>query len=296
MRHTRLLLFVAPLALLMTLSASLHAQKPHQDSTRAGGQVLSLDFSNNGQRVSAWVGQQIEISLGTVGPRQYGDPEISSPAVQLVSTALEYPQNPGGPRFIYIFEAVAAGETRVRVPVVNRGDVPYTNDITFSVTIRVGPAHDTPPALRLLLKPDQSNPAPWNGAWTNLYNFVQQTFTPSLPRLTGVEVELVVANPGPESAEITMMVLNSEGVGLALVSKRVSVGDRAHVLFILPRGGLAVSPGKTYSIKLSGGDGLFGWKYVVGGYAKGDAWFNSKPLLKDARSTFLFRTFGTSWE
>jgi hypothetical protein len=38
---------------------------------------------------------------------------------------------------------------------------------------------------------------------------------------------------------------------------------------------------------------LFGWKYVVGGYENGAATFNGKPLLKQARSTFLFRTFGT---
>jgi hypothetical protein len=44
-------------------------------------------------------------------------------------------------------------------------------------------------------------------------------------------------------------------------------------------------------MKLSGGT-TFGWKYVVGGYEKGDATFNGKPLLADARSTFLFRTFG----
>jgi hypothetical protein len=42
---------------------------------------------------------------------------------------------------------------------------------------------------------------------------------------------------------------------------------------------------------LSGGI-TFGWKYVVGGYEKGEATFNGKPLLSQARSTFLFRTFG----
>jgi hypothetical protein len=123
---------------------------------------------------------------------------------------------------------------------------------------------------------------------------VRQTFVPSLPRLTGVEVELLVANPGAESDDISMMVLNGKGEGLALVSKSVPVADCRRVLFILPRGGLPVSPGETYSIQLSGGDGLFGWKYVVGGYGQGAAWFNNKPLLKDARSTFLFRTFGGS--
>jgi len=33
---------------------------------------------------------------------------------------------------------------------------------------------------------------------------------------------------------------------------------------------------------------MFGWRYIVGGYQKGAATFNAKPLLPNARSTFLF--------
>jgi len=61
-------------------------------------------------------------------------------------------------------------------------------------------------------------------------------------------------------------------------------------MFLIPDG-VDVSPGQTYSIRLTGGP-TFGWKYVVGGYPKGAATFNRKPLLQTARSTFLFRTFG----
>lgn len=256
--------------------------------------VLSLSFANNGQHVSVRRGQQIEISLGTVGPRQYGTPEISSPALQLVSTALDWPPNPGGPRFVYIFEAVAEGEARVTVPVINNDPTLYTNDITFTITIGVVPARGKRSPRHTSLTPDQANIAPWQNAWTNLNNFARQTFIPSLPRLTGVEVELVVANPGPESAEISVMILNGEGASLASVSKTVPVAECDHVLFLFPHGGLAVSPGLVYGIALSGGDNLFGWKYVVGGYGKGAAFFNNKPLLKGERSTFLFRTYGGS--
>ena len=245
--------------------------------------------------MTARVGQQIEISLGTVGPRQYGAPEISTPAIRLVSTAEHWPPNPGGPSLVYIFEAVAEGEAQVKILALNAGPINYTNDITFTVVIRVEPANGNPSALRTLLAaPDQANIAKWQNAWTNLNNFARQTFTPSLPRLTGVEVELVTANPGPTSADVSLMVMNAEGLGVALVSKTVSVSDCGHVLFVLPRGGLPVSAGQVYSIQLSGGDGLFGWKYVVGGYDKGFASFNNRPLLKGARSTFLFRTFGAS--
>jgi hypothetical protein len=256
--------------------------------------VLSLNFKNNGQQLAARVGQQIEISLGTVGPRQYGTPEISSPAIRLLSVAMDWPPNPGGLGFVYVLEAVAEGEARVKVPVINSDGIPYTNDITFTATIQVEPAQVRTSAQHVLRTPDQSNTTPWNGAWTNLNNFARQTFKPSLPRLTGVEVDLVVANPGPESADVSMMVLDERGLGLASVSRTVTTGDCGHVLFVLPRGGLPVTPGRVYSITLSGGDNLFGWKYVVGGYAKGAAWFNNKPLLRGTRSGFVFRTFGAN--
>jgi hypothetical protein len=61
---------------------------------------------------------------------------------------------------------------------------------------------------------------------------VEQTFTPSLPRLTGVEVELMLANPGPSDDEVTMYLCNAAGEVLASVSKTVSVADCGHVLFV----------------------------------------------------------------
>jgi hypothetical protein len=54
-----------------------------------------------------------------------------------------------------------------------------------------------------------------------------------------------------------------------------------------------MTPGQTYSLKLSGGV-TFGWKYMVGGYANGEAAFNGKPLLHTAPSTFLSQTFGAN--
>ena len=146
---------------------------------------------------------------------------------------------------------------------------------------------------------DQANTAPWKNAWTNLQNDVWQTFTPSLPRLTRVEVELVVTNPdvltnhgGPSDGEVVMSLHNGEGEVLAWISKTVPVAECSHVLFIFPDGGLRVSPGRVYSIRVRNA-GIFGWKYVGGGYSKGAAFFNGKPLFPDTHSTFLFRTFGT---
>ncbi len=64
-------------------------------------------------------------------------------------------------------------------------------------------------------------------------------------------------------------------------------------MFIIPKNGIDVTPRGIYWLRLKGGT-LFGWKYVVGGYEKGAATFNGKPLLKQAHSTFLFRTFGAN--
>ena len=141
------------------------------------------------------------------------------------------------------------------------------------------------------MAPDQGNTTPWKNAWTNLVNDVRQTFTPSLPILTAVEVELVLVNPGPSDDQVTLYVRNAPGDALEVIANVVPVTDCSHVHFAFPNGGLGVTPGQVYSIGLSGGS-AFGWKYVVGGYANRAAWFNGKPLLLETRSTFLFQTYG----
>ncbi len=45
------------------------------------------------------------------------------------------------------------------------------------------------------MKIDQANDTRWQNGWTNLLNDVEQSFRPSMPRLLGVEVELVIGNP-----------------------------------------------------------------------------------------------------
>ena len=141
------------------------------------------------------------------------------------------------------------------------------------------------------MQPDQLNTAGWENAWTNLLNVAEQSFTPSLPKLLGVEVELIVGNPGDLQDELTLTVLDEQDQKLAIVTQTVEVANPDRGLFIMPKGGIELSPGKVYRMRLTGG-ATFGWKYVVGGYKNGDATFNGKPLMSQARSTFLFRTFG----
>jgi hypothetical protein len=142
------------------------------------------------------------------------------------------------------------------------------------------------------MMPDQVNPARWDKASTNLVNDAEQSFKPTLPRLLAVEVELVVGNAGPTEDELTLTVWDATGQEVAAVTETVQASDCDHAMFVIAKDGIDVTPGQTHRLKLTGGT-LFGWKYVVGGYEKGAATFNGKPLLLQARSTFLFRTFGT---
>jgi len=141
------------------------------------------------------------------------------------------------------------------------------------------------------MKPDQVNIAGWDKAWTNLVNDVEQGFKPSQPKLVAVEVELVVGNPDIGEDELTLTVLDKSGQPVASVTQTVLESDCEQTLFLMPDGGIDVTPGDSYRIKLSGGN-TFGWKYVVGGYPKVGATFNGKRLLPNAKSSLLFRTFG----
>ena len=290
MTNPRTGVMLVALVLWGPLCADANAQKVRMSPTSIKQQVLSLNFTNNGQHVKATVAQQIEITLGTVGPAQYGVPLVSSTAVRLESTALNWPPNPGGPTFVYIFEAAAAGEAQVIIPILHSPEPGFAKKNTFVAIIRVEPAHGQPHAVGKL---DQANVATWTKAWTNLLNDAEQTFVPSLPRLTSVEVGLVVGSPGLPDEDLTLSLVNPDGKVLAVISKTVPVEDCGQVHFLFPNGGAQVSPGLVYSIRLKGGS-LFGWKYVAGGYKNGEALFNGKPLFQDEHSSFLFRTFGAN--
>lgn len=267
-----------PCALLVLGVSCCSARAAYAAGT--GTNLLSLGSDDNGKRVAVAVGQAIEITLQTIGPQQYGAPKISSHTVRYESVALKMPQNPGGPTQVLRFQAVAEGEAIIQLISINPENV-------FALTVEVGPATAhafPPPAL------DQANTAAWASAWTNLLNNARQKFIPSRPRLTSTDVDLAVANPGPSQDTVTLTLLDSIGEPLVQVSKIVQAADCAHVAFAYPNGGLAVSPGQVYYIRLSGGE-LFGWKYTKGGYQHGAASFNGKPLLSDGNANFLFRTY-----
>jgi hypothetical protein len=144
MRHTRsaVLLLVG---LLWSFPGKGSAQNAASQSSVPGDE-LSLDNRNSGQRVTATVGQPIQITLQTIGPGQYVSPQVSSPAIRFVSAGSAEKANPGGPRQIYRFRAASEGEAYISIPHEAKGKVttpdgvesPYKDVIpAFAVTIRV---------------------------------------------------------------------------------------------------------------------------------------------------------------
>jgi hypothetical protein len=182
---------------------------------------------------------------------------------------------------------------------VVKGAIVYVIPCILSATLACGhraatasiPGNTSTPTEKLSMQPDQVNTAGWDKAWTNLLNDAEESFTPSASKLLGVEVELVVGNPGESEDELTLTILDAHGQGVVAVTQKVQARNCDREMFVMPSGGAEIMPGGVYWIRLTGGS-TFGWKYVVDGYENGQATFNGKPLLAQARSTFLFRTFG----
>jgi len=170
MSNSRSAFSLVALAFLWISWGNADAQKAGISSMSVEQQVLFLNLRNNGQHLAANVGQQIEISLGAMAPC---DPQVSSSSIRLESVALPWPANPGLATHVYIFHAAAEGEAEVKIPITDCSNPDLPEGLTFTVTIRVGPAGggpSTPYASRTL---DQANTAPWDRAATNLLNNVR---------------------------------------------------------------------------------------------------------------------------
>lgn len=68
-----------------------------------------MDNGDRGRRLTAAVGDTIEITLQTIGPGHYGSPVLSSGSVVFLGESSAGPPVPAGPTQVYRFEAVASG-------------------------------------------------------------------------------------------------------------------------------------------------------------------------------------------
>jgi hypothetical protein len=65
--------------------------------------------NDNSQTISLKVGQELDLTLGTLGPGAYQVPTISSGAVAFLGDSLVGPNSPAGPRQLFRFQGVSAG-------------------------------------------------------------------------------------------------------------------------------------------------------------------------------------------
>jgi hypothetical protein len=91
---------------------------------------IALTAADADRVVSLHPGQEFSITLQTIGGGDYGDPQISSPCVRFLGLAPASMQNPGGPRQVFQFQAVSAGEAHIVVPHSERPS-------PFSLTVSV---------------------------------------------------------------------------------------------------------------------------------------------------------------
>ena len=95
--------------------------------------VVQISGEQNGTVVSASIGQQIDITLKTIGPGEYRTPRVSAPVVEfreLVSPAAGV-ITPGGATQLFRLVAVAKGEA-----VITFENTVMTQP--FTVTVDVG--------------------------------------------------------------------------------------------------------------------------------------------------------------
>jgi hypothetical protein len=79
--------------------------------------VWTVANTDNGRLLSVGLGDEIDLTLQTIGPGQFDErPSLSSPVIVLSRVSILSPANPGGPRQLFQFTAVAAGHAVISIP------------------------------------------------------------------------------------------------------------------------------------------------------------------------------------
>jgi len=100
--------------------------------------TANLTAANQGGSITVEVGDEIDITLGSVGPGSYSqDPVLSNDNLTVVDVTIPAgQQNPGGPTLLYRLRALAPGQTQVEIP-FDAAPAGGTSQPTFTVTITV---------------------------------------------------------------------------------------------------------------------------------------------------------------
>src|SRR6266851_1748118 len=99
--------FVAGLSLVAALAACSGGGygAPAGSPGAAPGTKISLTMAETGQTIKVPVGDEVDITLQTIGPGQYASPTVSSPAVRFLGVSEVGPAIPAGPTQLFRFQA-----------------------------------------------------------------------------------------------------------------------------------------------------------------------------------------------
>lgn len=127
---------IAALVVVAGTAAACNAAASSTDTV--GGGVLGpvAVQTNRDTSIVAGVGQEVDITLGTVGPGQFNDPSVASGPVQFLGSAVVPPYTPAGPRQQFRFTTTQTGRTVVVFHHVD-GDGPAApHDVTDTIIVR----------------------------------------------------------------------------------------------------------------------------------------------------------------
>ena len=88
-------------------------------------------MDDGSQTIALRVGQELDLTVGTVGPGAYQTPSISGEAVSFLGDSLISSYTPAGPRQLFRFQGIATG--RAIIVLTHSGDEPT---ITDTVVVR----------------------------------------------------------------------------------------------------------------------------------------------------------------
>ena len=96
----------------------------------SGGERIDLGNGDNGRTLVAKIGDEIDVTLQTIGPGMYASPRVSSSSIHFAGASIVGPPNPGGPVQLFRFRAAAAGRATITIP-----HTVESHSFTFSVDV-----------------------------------------------------------------------------------------------------------------------------------------------------------------
>jgi len=98
-----------------TVVSPTETTRPTIEPTARPTSQFSLTMADTGRTITVPVASEVDVTLQTIGPAEYGNPQLSSPSVRFLSVSYVTPPVPAGPTQLFRFEAAAQGQTTITI-------------------------------------------------------------------------------------------------------------------------------------------------------------------------------------